>query len=69
MRTVALSALLLAAACGPAPTRPAVTQPAVEPLSSFELSDVNPGSRTAGQQVGPLAFRGKVSGWYFTHTS
>ena len=43
--------------------------PSVEPLSSFALADVNPASPTAGQQLGPQSFRGKVSGWYFTHSS
>lgn len=43
--------------------------PSIEPLPSFELSDVNPASSTNGQTVSPLALRGKVSGWYFTHTN
>ncbi len=43
--------------------------PTVEPLPPFELTDVNPGSATNGQSIGPLALRGKVTGWYFTHTN
>lgn len=48
------------------PLKPA---PTVEPLPSFELADVNPASATSGQSVGPLALRGKVTGWYFTHSN
>ena len=69
MRTAPLLAALLVTACGPTPTRPAMSVPSVEPLSSFALADVNPASPTAGQQLGPQSFRGKVSGWYFTHSS
>jgi len=62
---------LLAAAvlfsCSPM-TMPKAT-PTVEPLPSFELTDVNPASSTSGQSIGPLALRGKVTGWYFTHTN
>lgn len=43
--------------------------PTIEPLPSFELTDVNPASSTNGRPVGPLALRGKVTGWYFTHTT
>ncbi|MBL8921876.1 MAG: hypothetical protein JNJ54_23695 [Myxococcaceae bacterium] len=67
MRTVCFSALLVVA-CGPVATSPPKAQSAVEP-AALSLADVNPGSPMAGQQVGPTSFRGKVSGWYFTHTS
>ncbi|MDP3505931.1 MAG: hypothetical protein Q8S33_36650 [Myxococcales bacterium] len=57
---------LLGLACAPLPaTQPA---PTATPLPDFTLLDVNPASATSGQQVGPGTLRGKVSGWYFTHT-
>ena len=58
--------VLTLAACGPVASS---SKRSVEPLTAFALTDENPASRTAGQQVGPVALRGKVSGWYFTHTS
>lgn len=66
MRPFMLAALL-GLAC--APMAPKQTAPTVSPLPDFTLLDVNPGSTTSGQQVGPLTLRGKVSGWYFTHST
>ena len=59
--------VVLGLACAPMPSKQ--TAPTVSPLPDFTLLDVNPGSTTSGQQVGPLTLRGKVSGWYFTHSS
>lgn len=69
MRLVRLLLLssLLGLACAPMPAK--VTAPTVSPLPEFTLLDVNPASATSGQQVGPVTLRGKVSGWYFTHSS
>lgn len=64
MRSLLLG--LLFVACAPAPRTPAT--PSIQPLPDFALVDVNPGSPTAGQTVGPSALRGKVTGWYFTHS-
>lgn len=65
MRFGLLAAVLFS--CSPMMTqKPA---PTVEPLPSFELADVNPASATSGQSIGPLALRGKVTGWYFTHSN
>lgn len=66
MRLALVTAVLLSS-CGP--VGPQSREPTVTPLPSFELVDVNPASRSAGQLVGPLAVRGKVTGWYFTHSS
>lgn len=66
MHRALLPAFALLVACGPVAS---TSKPSVEPLAAFELTDVNPASRSAGQQIGPVALRGKVSGWYFTHTS
>jgi hypothetical protein len=54
---------------GCAPMSAKQTAPTDTPLPDFTLLDVNPGSATSGRQVGPLSLRGKVSGWYFTHSS
>ncbi len=69
VRLVRLTLLfsLLGLACAPMP--PKQTAPTVTPLPDFTLLDVNPASATSGQQVGPVTLRGKVSGWYFTHSS
>ncbi|MBL8940991.1 MAG: hypothetical protein JNM69_40985 [Archangium sp.] len=66
MRLGLLAAFVLFS-CSPM-TMPRAT-PSIEPLPAFELTDVNPASSMSGQAVGPLALRGKVSGWYFTHTN
>lgn len=71
-RTRLLSVALLAGlACGqppPGPT-PSPVAPSAEALPDFALLDVNPASTTSGQAIGPTRYRGKVSGWYFTHTT
>lgn len=59
-----LAASLLAACAPPMGPGPAAGDAAPD----FALLDVNPGSPTAGQRVGPSTLRGKVSGWYFTHS-
>jgi hypothetical protein len=33
----------------------------------FALPDLHPSTPTTGQNVGPVAFRGTVSGYYFTN--
>jgi hypothetical protein len=63
VRTLLVTTLLVA--CAPA-KQPIPTN---SPLPDFTLLDVNPGSATSGQSLGPRALRGKVSGWYFTHSS
>jgi hypothetical protein len=35
----------------------------------FALQDVNPNSATSGQSVSPRAQLGKVSAWYFGHST
>jgi hypothetical protein len=71
MRALVFAACLAVAACGMPPPRvePPVEEPGAEPLPAFALLDVNPASTTSGQSVGPTRYRGKVSGWYFTHTN
>ena len=47
----------------------------VEPLPpltvvpDFSLQDVNPNSITSGQQVSPRSQLGRVSAWYFGHST
>jgi hypothetical protein len=70
MRALVFAAWLTVAACGMPPrVEPPAEQPGAEPLPAFALLDVNPASTTSGQSVGPTRYRGKVSGWYFTHTN
>lgn len=38
-------------------------------LSDFSLPDVNAASPTGGQNVSPRDFQGRVSAWYFGHSS
>lgn len=39
------------------------------PVPDFQLTDVNLASSTARQQVGPKTYEGKITGWYFGHSS
>lgn len=65
---IRLGVLLLLAACG-SPQMTMRPPDGGAALPTFALVDVNPASATSGQRVGPETFRGKVSGWYFTHTT
>jgi hypothetical protein len=38
-------------------------------VPDFSLNDENPASTTGGQQVSPSQYRGRVSAWYFGHSS
>ncbi|MEW6433174.1 MAG: hypothetical protein AB1730_16845 [Myxococcota bacterium] len=38
-------------------------------LADFSLPDVNPASPTGGRNVSPRDFNGRVSAWYFGHSS
>jgi hypothetical protein len=38
-------------------------------LADFSLVDVNPASPSSGQNVSPHDFDGRVSAWYFGHSS
>lgn len=38
-------------------------------LTDFSLVDTNPASPTGGQNVSPHDFDGRVSAWYFGHSS
>jgi hypothetical protein len=38
-------------------------------LADFSLVDVNPASPTSGRNVSPHDFDGRVSAWYFGHSS
>jgi hypothetical protein len=56
---------LFGSSCQPMST----SRPTGEPMPEFSLSDVNPASPTSGQAIGPSTLRGKVTGWYFGHSS
>lgn len=56
-------ALLGLAACQPPPARTGAK------VSEFALTDVNPSSPRSGQPVAPHDYAGKVSAWYFGHST
>jgi hypothetical protein len=58
--------LLLGSSSGCVPKAPVAGD---EPLPPFSLVDVNPHSTTFGMRVGPENYRGRVTGWYFTHST
>lgn len=60
---------LLAAACGGSSSPPPGNEPVGEVAPDFALEDVNPSSATAGQDVSPRDYLGKVSAWYFGHAT
>ena len=39
------------------------------PMPNFSLVDRNPNSPDLGEYFGPRQFRGKISGWYFSHST
>jgi hypothetical protein len=61
------AAVVFACSAPPVPTDAGVLSGA--PVPSFSLTDVNPGSSTSGQSLSPGSFAGKVTGWYFGHSS
>lgn len=40
-----------------------------ETVADFSLVDTNPTSETFGQEVSPRDYEGKVSAWYFGHST
>lgn len=61
-------AILTFVACSAPMPMPTPITPG-EAVPEFTLRDENPNSTTSGQQVGPTTFAGKVTGWYFGHSS
>jgi len=62
--------VLLLVACGaPGGMTGADAGTFAEPLADFSLRDVNPASPSADQNVSPRNFQGRVSAWYFGHSS
>jgi hypothetical protein len=45
------------------------TAPSGTRVPDFSLPDVNPASPTAGTDVSPRDYEGKVSAWYFGHAT
>jgi hypothetical protein len=67
-----LSAVLLCAvvfACSAPPVTADAGVLTSAPVPTFALTDVNPASSTSGQSLSPGSFAGKVTGWYFGHSS
>ena len=65
---VLLAALFAAAGCGDdSPNKPDPTPSGQVP--DFALLDVNPNSPSSATQVSPRDYQGKVSAWYFGHST
>lgn len=45
------------------------TRPETDPMPDFSLVDVNSTSATADQPVSPRDYLGRVSAWYFGHST
>ena len=60
--------VLLVVACAP-PAKVLPDAGVALKVAAFTLEDVNPASPRFGQQVGPADYGGKVTGWYFGHSS
>lgn len=68
MTRALLTLAVVLLSCGPAPTTGGTSGVALE-VASFTLEDVNPASARFGQQVTQADYAGKVTGWYFGHSS
>ena len=44
-------------------------EPAVDAMPDFSLTDVNPASARFGEEISPRDYLGKVSAWYFGHST
>ena len=67
---VALSGLLLLAiGCGDDDNGGNGGGPGLGAVPSFEITDVNPNSATWDQSVSPRDHLGRVSAWYFGHST
>jgi hypothetical protein len=62
------AAVVFACSAPPVPTTDAGML-AGTPVPGFSLTDVNPASSTRGQALSLGSFAGKVTGWYFGHSS
>lgn len=52
------------------PAAPGVTADTTGVLEpDFSLTDANPNSATSGQMVSPRQYLGRVSAWYFGHST
>lgn len=72
MTAVAAFGLALLAACttGPDASGPdGGAPPGSEPMADFSLPDVNPTSASFETSVSPRSRQGKVSAWYFGHST
>jgi hypothetical protein len=68
-----LGAFFAGAGCGdhrsPTVPGPDPLPGASDTLADFSLVDVNPHSATAGQAVSPRQVLGRISAWYFGHST
>ena len=60
---------LIVTACDERSTKPVDQPPLSDRMADFSLTDVNPNSPTGGRAVSPRHLLGKVSAWYFGHST
>jgi len=66
---LALLAVALVALAGCAKDAPTKPLPVSSVAPDWTLTDVNPNSPTHGQAVSPRGQLGKISAWYFGHST
>jgi hypothetical protein len=66
---LAVTILLAGAGCGDKTTAPQDYLPSGDAVPDFHLTDLNPNSTTHGRAVSPRDEVGKVSAWYFGHST
>jgi hypothetical protein len=72
-RALLAAVLVLVAGCNstPSPTKPHTDDPDTggSPASDFHLLDVNPASPRHDEGVSPRDYLGRISAWYFGHST
>jgi hypothetical protein len=69
---VAIAAFVFVLGCGDDPVKPPPPQtplPGDQAVPDFALTDVNPHSASASQTISPRQHLGRVTAWYFGHSS
>jgi len=68
---LAIAAFLFVLGCGDDPVTPPppTPLPGDQAVPDFSLADVNPNSTTHSQTISPRQHLGRVTAWYFGHSS
>jgi len=66
---LAVCVALLATGCSDDEKDEVLAPPPAEKVPDFSLLNVNPASPLANQQVSPRQLEGKISAWYFAHST